>query len=102
MFKHTQTICRLMFSRKFCEISKNPFHSKIKEKKRKKKDSAKNQTLNEGEEMDVKQREESCASYEFPFKAYTFSDLRGVTKMYPAKKLLFTGIQKKKTIQESF
>ena len=43
-----------MFSRKFCEISKNPFHSKRKENKKKKKDSAKNQTLNEGEEMDVK------------------------------------------------
>ena len=54
MVEHTQTICRLMFSREFCEISKNPFHSKRKEKKKEKKDSAKNQTLNEGEEMDVK------------------------------------------------
>ena len=87
MVEHTQTICRLMFSREFCEISKNPFHSKRKEKKRKKRDSAKNQT---------------CACYEFPFKAYTFIDLRGVAKAYPAKKLLFTGIHKKKTLQESF
>ena len=52
--------------------------------------------------MDVKKSEKTCASDEFPFKAYPFSDLKGFAQGCSAKKLLFTGINRKKTIPESF